>query len=166
VHHENGECCKVEKAQDANTAMRPYSDNTEILQNLGETMEEWFWRCTQNNVKSIKTLVVAVASNRGLAGAFNSNIMKELVRLNNNELVGVAVSYMTMGKKQMTLLRGTNNAPNHSGLFDDLSDNVAMDRELMELYATGAYDKIVIVYNSFKNQLHKSCGRLLTTKAY
>ncbi len=146
---------KLKKAQDAITAMRPYSDKlTEILQNLSETMEGGSGSVYTKQREVNKALVVAIASNRGLAGAFNSNIMKELVRLNNNELAGVAVSYMTIGKKANDFAKRTNNVQaNHSGLFDDLSfDNVAViAEELMELYATGAYDKIVIVYNSFKN---------------
>jgi F-type H+-transporting ATPase subunit gamma len=146
---------KLKKAQDAIAAMRPYSDKlTEILQNLSERTEGGSESVYTKQRDVNKALVVAIASNRGLAGAFNSNIMKELVRLNNNELAGVAVSYMTIGKKANDFAKRTNNVQaNHSSLFDDLSfDKVAViAEELMELYATGTFDKIIIVYNSFKN---------------
>jgi F-type H+-transporting ATPase subunit gamma len=89
---------KLKRRRTLIPAMRPYSDKfTEILQNPVRPWKKS--KCLHKTTWSNKALVVAIASNRGLAGAFNSNIMKELVRLNNNELVGVAVSYMTMGKK-------------------------------------------------------------------
>ena len=68
---------KLKKAQDAITAMRPYAEKlTELLQNLSSTLEgdaggEF---TTQREVK--KVLLVAITSNRGLCGAFNSNVIK------------------------------------------------------------------------------------------
>lgn len=146
---------KLKKAQDAITAMRPYSDKlTELLQNLSASMEDDAGSkyAEQREVK--KALVVAITSNRGLAGAFNSNIIKELIRLNQEDLKGVAVSYMTIGKKANDFAKkGSTVQSNKSDLFDDISfDKVAsIAEELMELFVTGEYDKIVIVYNSFKN---------------
>jgi F-type H+-transporting ATPase subunit gamma len=146
---------KLKKAQDAITAMRPYSDKlTEILQNLSATMEGDAASKYAEQREVNKALVVAITSNRGLAGAFNSNIIKELIRLNQNELKGVAVSYMTIGKKANDFAKKESPVQsNKSDLFDNISfDNVAIiAEELMELFATGEFDKIVIVYNSFKN---------------
>ena len=146
---------KLKKAQDAITAMRPYSDKlTELLQNLSASMEGDAGSkfAEQREVK--KALVVAITSNRGLAGAFNSNIIKELIRLNQEDLKGVAVSYMTIGKKANDFAKkGSTVQSNKSDLFDDISfDKVSViAEELMELFVTGEFDKIVIVYNSFKN---------------
>ncbi|PRP67708.1 ATP synthase F1 subunit gamma [Nonlabens agnitus] len=146
---------KLKKAQDAITAMRPYSDKlTELLQNLSASMEgdAGSKYAEQREVK--RALVVAITSNRGLAGAFNSNIIKELIRLNKEDLKGVAVSYMTIGKKANDFAKkGSNIQSNKSDLFDDISfDKVsAIAEELMELFVTGEFDKIVLVYNSFKN---------------
>jgi F-type H+-transporting ATPase subunit gamma len=146
---------KLKKAQDAITAMRPYSDKlTELLQNLSASMEDDASSkyAEQREVK--KALVVAITSNRGLAGAFNSNIIKELIRLNKEDLKGVAISYMTIGKKGNDFAKKTNNVKvNHSDLFDAISfEKVSViAKELMELFVTGEFDKIVIVYNSFVN---------------
>ncbi|MFT4804788.1 MAG: F-type H+-transporting ATPase subunit gamma, partial [Psychroserpens sp.] len=101
-----------------------------------------------------RALVVAITSNRGLAGAFNTNIIKELTRLNLNELKGVDVSYMTIGKKANDFVSKKSPVQsNKSDLFENISyDNVAViAEELMELFKTGEFDKILIVYNSFKN---------------
>ncbi|WP_124979041.1 ATP synthase F1 subunit gamma [Nonlabens xiamenensis] len=146
---------KLKKAQDAITAMRPYSDKlTEILQNLSATMEGDAGSQYAEQREVERALVVAITSNRGLAGAFNSNIIKELIRLNQEDLKGVAVSYMTIGKKANDFVSKDGSVQsNKSDLFDDISyDNVAViAEELMELFATGEFDKIILVYNSFKN---------------
>ena len=146
---------KLKKAQDAITAMRPYSDKlTEILQNLSSTLEGDAGSVYAEQRDVERALVVAVTSNRGLAGAFNSNIIKELIRLNQNELKGAAVSYMTVGKKANDFVSKDGTVlSNKSDLFDDISfENVAViAEELMELFANGEFDKIILVYNSFKN---------------
>ena len=70
---------KLKKAQDAITAMRPYAEKlTELLQNLSATLDgdaggEF---TKQREIK--KVLVVAITSNRGLCGAFNTNVIKEV----------------------------------------------------------------------------------------
>lgn len=146
---------KLKKAQDAITAMRPYSDKlTEILQSLSSTLEGDAGSVYAEQRDVERALVVAVTSNRGLAGAFNSNIIKELIRLNQNELKRVAVSYMTVGKKANDFVSKDGTVlSNKSDLFDDISfENVAViAEELMELFATNEFDKIILVYNSFKN---------------
>ena len=69
---------KLKKAQDAITAMRPYSDKlTELLQNLSASLEGDSGSRFAEERPVQKVLVVAISSNRGLAGAFNSNIVKE-----------------------------------------------------------------------------------------
>ncbi|GAK95868.1 ATP synthase gamma chain [Nonlabens tegetincola] len=146
---------KLKKAQDAITAMRPYSDKlTEMLQNLSATLEGDSASAYSIQRPVEKALVVAITSNRGLAGAFNSNIIKELVRLNKEELNGVAVSYMTIGKKANDFVSKNDTVQsNKSDLFDNISfENVAaIAEELMELFKNGDFDKIILVYNSFKN---------------
>jgi F-type H+-transporting ATPase subunit gamma len=146
---------KLKKAQDAITAMRPYSDKlTELLQSLSATMEGDAGSIYTEQRDVERALVVAITSNRGLAGAFNTNIIKELIRLNQNELKDVDVSYMTVGKKANDFVSKKSPVQsNKSDLFENISyDNVALiAEELMELFITGEFDKIIIVYNSFKN---------------
>ena len=69
---------KLKKAQDAITAMRPYANKlTELLQNLSATLEGDGGGAYAEQREVNKVLLVAITSNRGLAGAFNSNIVKE-----------------------------------------------------------------------------------------
>ena len=146
---------KLKKAQDAITAMRPYANKlTELLQNLSATLDadSGSKYATQRDVN--KVLIVAITSNRGLCGAFNSNIIKEVMSLASNKYANQEVSYVTIGKKANDALSKNGNvAANHSEVFDDLTfDNVAEIAEsLMNRFVEGEYDKIELVYNKFKN---------------
>jgi len=145
---------KLKKAQDAITAMRPYAEKlTEILQNLSATIEGDLGGAYTNQREVNKVLIVVVTSNRGLCGAFNSNVIKE-ARNRSNLYTGKQVDIYAIGKKGNDILRKTHNVINNqSKLFDELTfDNTALlAEELMELYANETYDKIEIVYNLFKN---------------
>jgi F-type H+-transporting ATPase subunit gamma len=145
---------KLKKAQDAITAMRPYADKlTELLQTLSASLEgdAGSKYAEQREVKNV--LIVAITSNRGLAGAFNSNIYKEARTLaagfqNQN------VDFFTVGKKGNDLLKkGHTIIENNNVIFDDLNfENVSIIAEkLMDLFTSGKYDKIILVYNQFKN---------------
>ena len=97
---------KLKKAQDAITAMRPYADKlTELLQNLSATLEgdSGSKFAEQREVNSV--MIVAITSNRGLAGAFNSNIIKEIKRLAAEDYKGKEVACFTIGKKGNDILK-------------------------------------------------------------
>ncbi|MGK4566598.1 ATP synthase F1 subunit gamma [Flavobacterium sp. 3HN19-14] len=146
---------KLKKAQDAITAMRPYAEKlTELLQNLSATLDGDAGGdfTVQREVKRV--LIVAITSNRGLSGAFNSNIVKEAKRLTENEYAGKQVDFITVGKKGNDAIRKTNTViNNNNNVFDNLTfENVAIIAdELVQLFIQGKYDKIVLVYNQFKN---------------
>lgn len=146
---------KLKKAQDAITAMRPYANKlTELLQNLSSAFEgdspSIF--AVQREVK--KVLVVAITSNKGLCGAFNTNIIKESQRLAREMYPGKQVDFATIGKKGNDILKKSQNViHNNNTVYDDLTfDEVAVIAEqLMTRFAKGDYDKIILVYNRFKN---------------
>ena len=145
---------KLKKAQDAITAMRPYSQKlTELLQNLSATLEGDTGGAFAEQRAVSKVLVVAITSNRGLCGAFNANVIKQ-VNLIKDTYAGKQVDVLAIGKKGNDSLKKTCTIiDNQSGLFDTLTfDNVAgIAKELMELFKTGQYDRIELVYNHFKN---------------
>ncbi len=146
---------KLKKAQDAITAMRPYAEKlTELLQNLSATLDGDAGGAftAQREVKNV--LIVAITSNRGLAGAFNSNIIKEVRNLSDNIYAGKKVDVITIGKKGNDAIKKNGNViSNNNSVFDTLTfDNVAaISDELVLLFSEGKYDKIVLVYNQFKN---------------
>ncbi|WP_431166029.1 ATP synthase F1 subunit gamma [Tenacibaculum halocynthiae] len=146
---------KLKKAQDAITAMRPYSSKlTELLQSLSATLDSDAGGAYSTQREVNKVLLVTITSNRGLCGGFNSSIIKETVKTINETYNGVTVDLFTIGKKGNDILSKENNViENRNDIFDELTfDNVALVAEqLMDLYVSGSYDKIEIIYNRFKN---------------
>ena len=146
---------KLKKAQDAITAMRPYADKlTELLQSLSATLDvdSGSKFSIQREVKNV--LIVSITSNRGLCGAFNSNIIKQTQNLISNVYANKNVSVFAIGKKSNDAFVKQNIViGNKSEIFDDLTfDNVAEIAEmLMSKFVSGEFDKIEIVYNKFKN---------------
>lgn len=145
---------KLKKAQDAITAMRPYAEKlTELLQNVSATLDGDVGGDFTAQREINKVLVVAITSNRGLCGAFNSNIIKQ-ARILADSYAGKQVDIFAIGKKGNDVLtKGNSVVANKSEIFDHLTfDNVAAIAEtLTEMFKTGQYDKIELVYNQFKN---------------
>jgi F-type H+-transporting ATPase subunit gamma len=146
---------KLKKAQDAITAMRPYSNKlTELLQSLSATLDADSGSKFAEQREVNKVLIVAVSSNRGLAGAFNSNIIKQVNTLLSETYAGKEVSILTIGKKVNDAFKKKSIIiDNKSDVFDDLTfDNVAEIAEMiMEKFVDGDFDRVELVYNSFKN---------------
>ncbi len=146
---------KLKKAQDAITAMRPYANKlTELLQSLSATLEAESGSDYSEEREVNKVLLVSITSNRGLCGGFNANIIKKSNHLVANDYANKQVDFVCIGKKGNDILEKNNTIiANKSDLFDNLTfDNVAaIAEELMEMFVNGSYDKIVLVYNKFKN---------------
>jgi F-type H+-transporting ATPase subunit gamma len=151
---------KLRKAQDAITRMRPYSEKLqEILEGLSsglDTTENAYGRDGEvNNV-----LLIPITSNRGLCGAFNSNVIKRTYSLINNEYKGKKVTVLTFGKKAEDTFRKTEYfikgtlLPRHTNeIFDDLNFDAAATaaHKIMGAFKAKQFDKVVLVYNSFRN---------------
>ena len=146
---------KLKKAQDAITAMRPYSDKlTELLQSLSATLDADSGSKFANQREVKKVLIVPITSNRGLAGAFNSNIIKQVNTLVATTYANQEVSFLVLGKKANDAFKKSNKViANKSAIYDDLTfDNVAEIAELlMDKFISGEFDKVELVYNKFKN---------------
>ncbi|MCR4799865.1 MAG: ATP synthase F1 subunit gamma [Bacteroidales bacterium] len=158
---------KLRKAQQAVLQMRPYSDKLqEILQNVSNGLES-----NEDNPYSVvrpqnKVLIVAVASNSGLCGGFNSSIGKTVVTLAQNDYAGCNVDVFAIGKKVADSMKSKGIVPKKvfAEIFDKLTydESTKISSELMESFASGAYDKIVVVYNKFKN----AATQIITTSQY
>jgi len=91
---------KLKKAQDAITAMRPYSSKlTELLQNLSATLDSDAGGAYSKQRDLSKVLLVVVTSNRGLCGGFNSSVIKETVQNITANYQDIHVDLLTIGKK-------------------------------------------------------------------
>ena len=151
---------KLKRAQDHITQLRPYSEKlSQILENISSGLsvsDSIYTKHSGNN----NVLIVAISSNRGLCGAFNANIIKQTKALIEDTYKGKEITLLTAGKKVTEAfkhteyaLHGTTLPRNLDYIFDDLTfDNVAKITEtLMSVYAHHQFDKVVVVYNQFKN---------------
>ncbi len=150
---------KLKRAQDAITQMRPYATKLrEILENLSGTLDTSESAFSQEREVK-KVLVVVITSNRGLCGAFNANVLKQVRLMLNTKYPAQNqagnVSFVTLGKKATDFY--TKNKFNvvlaDNGVFDGLSFAKASSiaEFIMAGFTAGDYDAVEIVYNSFKN---------------
>ncbi|MFA5619905.1 MAG: ATP synthase F1 subunit gamma [Weeksellaceae bacterium] len=147
---------KLKRAQDAIVQLRPYANKLrDILQNISSNLgsDAGGELTVQRDVKKI--LLIVVTSNRGLAGAFNSNIVKKANSIIENAVAsGVEVELMTLGKKGYDLLKKTAGVyKNNSAIWDDLNYSAvaAISEEVTQKFRQGEFDQVRIVYNQFKN---------------
>ena len=146
---------KLKKAQDAITAMRPYADKlTELIQNLSSTLEGVSQSPYTQVREKQNILILAITSNRGLCGAFNSNVIKKTRQLIETEYAQQTTSLITIGKKGSEVLGKTGKVvASYDEVFDDLTyeRTGVIAQEIMDHFAAGRYDEVVVVYNRFKN---------------
>ena len=150
---------KLKRAQDAITRMRPYATKLqEILSNVSSTLDgNDGTYSAQREVKNV--LIVAITSNRGLCGGFNNNVIKQVRSSIKQEFAGANVKVVSLGKKAFDAYRKTEHHYDQGfgetpfAIFDALTFNnvSAIAEELMGQFASGKWDKVVLVYNRFRN---------------
>ena len=142
---------KLKKAQDAITAMRPYSDKlTQMLVNLSSSVDFENVYLSPRKVKN--KLIVCITSNRGLCGAFNSNVIKKCLEIANSS--DENVSFLCIGKKGGDILsKNYKVVQSNNEVFDDLTfENISeIAEKLMSMFLNKEFDSVQIVYNKFKN---------------
>ncbi|QED38497.1 ATP synthase F1 subunit gamma [Antarcticibacterium arcticum] len=157
---------KLNRAQDAITKMRPYSQKlTELLQSLSATLEGDTGSKYAEQREVNKVLIVAISSNRGLAGAFNTNIVKGVRQLVETQYAGKDVKLLTIGKKAADVLKkGFSISKNNNAIYDtlDYAHVAEIAEDLMQLFLEEKYDEIVIIYNQFKN----AATQIVTTEQF
>ena len=147
---------KLKRAQDAIVQMRPYANKlTELLVNLSSSLDasEGGGFSSSRDINSV--LIVTITSNRGLCGGFNANVIKSAVSLSNNTYKGKNIDIISIGKKSTKFFRKSNLnlISSHDDIYLDLSyENISsISESIMNNYLEGKHDKVVLVYNQFKN---------------
>jgi F-type H+-transporting ATPase subunit gamma len=150
---------KLKRATNAIVQLRPYADKLkDLLANLSASLEDGSSPFLQER-EPTKVLIVVVSSNRGLAGAFNSNVIKTANNLiaekYSAQLKAGNISIIGIGKKGQEFYqrRKYNVIGNNNELFSELNFiNVSKVTEsIMEGFLKGEFDRVEIVYNRFKN---------------
>jgi F-type H+-transporting ATPase subunit gamma len=150
---------KLKRATNAIVQLRPYANKLkEILGNLSASLEDGVSVYTQEReVKNV--LLVVITSNRGLAGAFNTNAIKTTNNLISEHYSKFQQSgnlhILAIGKKAQDYYEKRNYqmVGNNNELFSDLNfDSVSVITEsIMDAFVKGKYDKVEIIYNEFRN---------------
>ena len=149
---------KLRRAQDNIVRMRPYAQRLNaILANLTRAADADVVS-DYGTVREVRrVLIVAITSDRGLAGAFNSNVFKGVaaqVAGRYAHLPAANISVMAIGKKANDYYAKRNPlVGNYTHVFAQLSfDTVRVAAEqAMTGFRDGAYDEVVMVYNEFRN---------------
>lgn len=151
---------KLRRAQDAIVQMRPYASKLkEILENVAESVDASGSGVFASVRPENKVLVIPVTSNRGLAGAFNANIIRTVNKMMSDtykeQVKNDNFKILCIGKKGSDFFSKNQSCylNNHNNLFNELNfNNVAVvAEEVMKEFAAGNFDKVVVVYNQFKN---------------
>jgi len=159
---------KLKRATSAIIQLRPYANKMkDILSNLSASMDGSNSPYTLEREPN-KVLIISISSNRGLAGAFNMNVIKmtnnlisekysDQLRKGNVHIVAIGKKVKDFYEKRKYTVIGNNNE-----LYSDLSfENTSKITEsVMADFAKGDYDKVELVYNQFRN----AAVQILTTE--
>ncbi|MDG1742593.1 MAG: ATP synthase F1 subunit gamma [Crocinitomicaceae bacterium] len=150
---------KLKRAQDAITQMRPYAEKLqEILGNLSATLD--LSENAYSEQREVKNAyIIAVTSNRGLCGGFNNNVIKKVNALKAGEYAQYNTKIISIGKKANDVFGkdALNVRPEGIGAAEDMFNDLTFERSsevaqyLMDVFAAGSVDKVVVIYNKFKN---------------
>ena len=145
---------KLKRAQDAITQMRPYAEKLrEILVNISSTLDVSDEGVYSQERETQKVLLVAIASNRGLCGAFNANIFKATEK-RIKDYSGKEVQVYPIGKRSVEYFTGKHTIYNPNiEIFNDLNYGhvTVIAQEVMDAFVDGEFDKVEIIYNEFRN---------------
>jgi F-type H+-transporting ATPase subunit gamma len=145
---------KLKRAQDAITQMRPYAEKLqEILVNLSSTLDNSTEGVYSQERDTQKVLLVPIASNRGLCGAFNTNVFKRTEK-RITELSDFDVQVYPIGKRSVDYFTDKHTLFNSNlEIFNDLNfdSSTIIAQEVMDAFVDGSFDKVEIIYNKFVN---------------
>lgn len=163
---------RLRRAQDRIVMMRPYAEKLrEILAGLAHSLRETGAESIYSrNSDPEKVLIVVITSNRGLCGAFNANVLREVKRLMSEEYHEQQrkgnLSFIAIGKKGYDFLRKLENSKtveyNHLHNKAGFEEVSKLALSIMADFASEKYHKVVLVYNQFKN----AAVQKLTTEVF
>jgi F-type H+-transporting ATPase subunit gamma len=147
---------KLRRAQDKIIQMRPYSQKlTNILNNVSAASEGAADIIYAEKREVNKVLLIPVTSDKGLCGAFNTNIIKATNAAIKGQLSGTEITVLPLGKKSHEYFKksGLPVVSDYFQVFQDLNfDNVRKAAEYaMSSFVAGDYDQVYLVFNEFKN---------------
>ena len=155
---------KLRKSQSTIVALRPYASKLqEIMQHLSSSLqtstEGAYAKIHKENPEAEKILLIPVASNKGLCGVFNVNVLRETLRVLHedfkvqNEKGNVDILCISKKIEETLKFKKYHIAGNENDLLDNLSYEATLPfaERLMNDFVEEKYDRIIFIYNQFKN---------------
>jgi F-type H+-transporting ATPase subunit gamma len=151
---------KLRRAQNSIIQLRPYANKlNEILGHISSYLDSHDENVYSRERDKKKVLLVVITSNRGLCGAFNTNVVKKSLELLNTDYLRQGqfgnVDFMVIGKKGSDQLKHkkVNIISTNSDIYNHLTYDrvIAMADTIMESFRKGKYDRVDLIYNQFKN---------------
>jgi len=145
---------RLKKSQGRIEKMRPYAEKMNQLISDLSTNNDNTSGLTQNRNKE-KTLFVFLSSNKGLCGSFNNSLVKYLEEINSKEFKNTKNDILCLGKKAEPILKrkGFQVKEINESIIDkpDFEETVILSNSLMNSFLEQEYDRVILVYNKFKN---------------
>ena len=145
---------KLKKAQDSISATLPYSNKlSELIKNISSSTDSDDTNPLFEKRESKNLLIIAITSNKGLCGGFNSNIIKEVNNIKSTS-ASKRVDLLTIGKKGDDILsKKFEVISSHNDVYDNFNyTNIKEIAEtVMQKFSDKEYDEVTLVYNHFKN---------------
>lgn len=153
---------KLRRSQERITQLRPYAEKLEaILRNLSAAQNDaesdnWYSQVREEK----RVLIVAISSDRGLCGSFNSNVFKGVMRLIEEKYASQYkkgdVTILPVGKKSADYFSKRPQVKmvgDFANVFSNLSFNTSgeVGDFVINAFRKGSFDKVEVVYNEFKN---------------
>lgn len=148
---------KLRKAQTGILQLRPFANRQkELLQKLGSDVGGNMPSELSDQRVANHVLIVALSSNRGLCGAFNTNVIKQSISVCNSYMAtGSKVSYVTIGRKASEFFQknGYDVIKSHDEIYDNINfaQVSALADHLIDLFMSHKFDKVILIYHQFKN---------------
>ncbi|MFA6201147.1 MAG: ATP synthase F1 subunit gamma [Bacteroidales bacterium] len=151
---------KLRRAQNSVIALRPYSNLlSKVIGNIMDDNAELQESPYGRSKKVDNVLLVLLTSNKGLCGGFNANVIKEAHK--RIEEIGIQDKYikvdvLSFGKKSSEFF-SKNKVCEVLKCDNTIWDNLTFENvniiaeEIIDLFISGKYDRIEIIYNKFKN---------------
>lgn len=152
---------KMKRAVSSTLASRLYAEYSwDVLTSLSKNMDEIthpFFNDRNKGDEQGKTLLVLITSNRGLCGAYNSQVIKKTLSILKNQKDNENIEILAIGKKGDNAMRrlGKNVVLSFTDLPDsiNLSDIAPISKYINEEYINGTYDKVIVAYTDFVSAL-------------
>ncbi len=152
------------RAQESLVSTRPYARKMNDLLRYLVTKVDLSLHPLLQEREIKRVLLVVISGDRGLCGAFNSNIIKAALDHLNEKYAHLqkepdSIRLMTIGKKITDFLskKNYNIYSKHVGIFGnlDVGQSRAIAQKLSDDYLNNEYDKVEILYNEFKSVMQQ-----------